>query len=120
MGKKEIGGETFRHLQETITTVLSVKEDDFQVDLHGMGNLAFMPRGENAALSNSVFAVKRKKLIEMDKAGRYIPIGTRWVFLKYYGDGQSCLHYWYKSDYDAYLKEIKTILKDYLPKEDGQ
>lgn len=120
LGKKEIGGETFRHLQETITTVLSVKEDDFQVDLHGMGNLAFMPRGENAALSNSVFAVKRKKLIEMDKAGRYIPIGTRWVFLKYYGDGQSCLHYWYKSDYDAYLKEIKTILKDYLPKEDGQ
>lgn len=120
LAEKEIGGEKFRSLQEKITTALSMKEDDFQDVLHGLGNLALIPRGENAALSNSVFAVKRKKLIEMDKAGRYIPIGTRWVFLKYYGKGQNCLHYWYKSDYDAYLKEIKTVLKDYLPKEDGQ
>ena len=120
LGKKEIGGETFRSLQGKIIAALSAKEDDFQVDLHGLGNLAFMPQGENAALSNSVFAVKRKKLIEMDKAGRYIPMGTRWVFLKYYGDGQNCLHYWYKSDYDAYLNEIKTVLRAYLPKEDGR
>lgn len=120
LGKKEIGGEAFRNLQGKIIAALSAKEDDFQVDLHGLGNLAFMPQGENAALSNSVFAVKRKKLIEMDKAGCYIPIGTRWVFLKYYGDGQNCLHYWYKSDYDAYLNEIKTVLRAYLPKEDGR
>lgn len=118
--KKEIDGATFRSLQEKITTTLSMKENDFQDVLHGLGNLALMPLGENAALSNSVFAVKRKKLIEMDKAGRYIPIGTRWAFLKYYGKDQNCLYYWYKSDYDAYLKEIKAVLKDYLPKENGQ
>ena len=69
----------------------------------------------NAALSNSVFEVKRQKVVEMDKCGQYIPTATRNVFLKYYTDASKLQpHFWGKADKDAYLDEIKKELKDYL------
>lgn len=110
-----INSETFRKIQWDVSQALSDKDEDR--DIHGLGNLALMPLEENAALSNSVFAVKRQKIIKMDREGNYIPIGTRRVFLKYYGDGQNRLHLWSPSDYDAYFKKIEDVLKPYLSEE---
>ena len=76
-----------------------------------------MSQPDNAALNNSVFEVKRRDIIEMDKKGNYIPICTRRVFLKYYNDKSSTQQYyfWGKEDRDNYLNEIKIVLEDYLP-----
>lgn len=41
--------------------------------MHTLDNLALLSCPDNAALSNSVFAVKRDKIIEMDKKGQFIP-----------------------------------------------
>ncbi len=82
---------------------------------HTIANLALLSHGANAALSNSVFEVKRQKVVEMDKCGQYIPTATRNVFLKYYTDASKLQpHFWGKADKDAYLDEIKKELKDYL------
>ena len=115
--EKNKGGihrETFRKIQQSVIQALSDKGRELK--LHRLGNLALIPQKENSTLSNSVFAVKRQKIIEMDREGSYIPVGTRRVFLKYYGDGQNCLHLWSPSDYDAYFKEIEDVLKPYLSK----
>lgn len=55
----------------------------------------------------------------MDKEGKYIPLCTRRVFLKYYNDKPSSqqYHFWGKEDRDNYVKEIKKILNKYLPQE---
>ena len=67
------------------------------------------------ALNNSTFDVKRNAIIEMDKAGQYIPFCTKMVFLKYYtpsADNQ--LHFWGAKDREAYVAAMNTVLKDYL------
>ena len=112
--KVGIHRETFEKLQRDVIQALSDKGGELK--LHGLGNLALIPQDVNSTLNNSVFAVKRQKIIELDRDGCYIPIGTRRVFLKYYGDGQNRLHLWSPSDYDAYFKEIEDVLKPYLSK----
>ena len=86
--------------------------------MHSIANLALLNMGDNAALSNSTFDVKRNAIIEMDKKGQYIPFCTKMVFLKYYTPSESNqLHFWGQPDRNAYIKAINSILKDYLSEE---
>jgi hypothetical protein len=78
---------------------------------HSLGNLALIDIGSNVVLSNSLFEVKRHKIITLDKAGKFIPIGTRNVFLKYYNTSPETLLFWSNADMELYLNEIKEIIK---------
>lgn len=80
-------------------------------ELHRLSNLALLPRWQNSALNNSVFSVKRDKIIAMDKDGDFIPPCTRNVFLKYYSASQDAqLAFWSAEDRKSYLSEIKKVL----------
>lgn len=105
--------ETFEALQQRVIELLSVKGNtEF---LHSISNLALLNTGDNAALSNSTFDVKRNKIIEMDKAGQFIPFCTKMVFLKYYTPSESNqLHFWGQADRIAYVKEINKVLQEYM------
>lgn len=107
----------FNQLSTMIIDKFSERSDNQSNDLHSISNLALLSQPDNAALNNSVFEVKRRDIIEMDKKGNYIPICTRRVFLKYYNDKSSTQQYyfWGKEDRDNYLNEIKIVLEDYLP-----
>jgi hypothetical protein len=75
-----------------------------------VSNLALLASGHNSALSNAVFEVKRRRIIELDRQGGYIPICTRQVFLKYYTDADGLqIHFWSTQDRDAYLSAILSI-----------
>ena len=67
-------------------------------------------------MSNSAFIVKRKKIIEKDKEGEFIPYCTRMVFLKYYNENTSQLYFWDEDDREGYITQIKNKLEKYLPK----
>lgn len=84
-------------------------------ELHGIENMALLGKDENSALNNFMFAVKRRKILEMDKKGAYIPICTRNVFLKYYNKNATDYVFWDSKDRETYLKTIKEVLYDYLP-----
>lgn len=111
--------EKFSELSEKIIEVFSETSDGHSNDLHSISNLALLSQPDNAALNNSVFEVKRREIIKMDKNGSYIPLCTKRVFLKYYNDKPSTqqYHFWGKDDRDNYLKEIRLVLRNYLPKE---
>ncbi|WP_051603195.1 DUF262 domain-containing protein [Simplicispira psychrophila] len=105
-------GERFHALAARIQKILTL--DDEGAD-HTIANLALLSRGDNAALSNSVFEVKRQKILAMDKDGYYIPAATRNVFLKYYTQADGLHpHFWGSADKAEYLQEIKTQLAPYL------
>lgn len=102
----EVDKKRFEELSSRAIKVLS--DNDTQYDMDSISNLSLLQRDDNSALSNSVFAVKRQKIIEMDKAGKYIPVCTRNVFLKYYTPvGQSQTYFWSAVDRKGYLEEIK-------------
>lgn len=92
---------------------LSEDDDTRYVDL--ISNMALLSREINSKLNNSVFAVKRDAIIELDKKGAFIPYCTKMVFLKYYTNSTAAqLEYWGSADRDAYIADMENVLRPYL------
>lgn len=93
--------------------ILSEDADSSYVDL--IGNMALLSKGINSCLNNSVFAVKRDAIIELDRKGAFIPYCTKMVFLKYYtSSSDTQFEFWGASDRDAYLRIMGETLQPYL------
>ncbi len=111
--------QAFGALEKDLTAVFSPDEGPDDGQTHSIGNLALLGQGDNAALNNSVFEVKRREIIRRDKAGSYIPVCTRNVFLKYYTEsGSQQLHFWSAADRQAYLEAIDEAVGPYLMPEE--
>jgi len=115
----EVTQQSFSAVEKEITVVFSPGDEPDDADTHSIANLALLDLGDNAALNNSVFEVKRREIIERDKDGSYIPACTRNVFLKYYTDAANQqLHFWSGTDREAYLAAIGQALAPYLQPEE--
>lgn len=100
----------FASLQQKIFDLSS----DVGTTIHSIKNLALLTPSDNSSLNNAPFHRKRDKIKELDEKGSFIPICTNNVFLKYYSKNVEQNVKWDKKDMDAYLKEMKIILNDYL------
>lgn len=109
----------FRSLEQRVIQAFSAGEPDTD-EVHSISNLALLSSGDNSALSNSVFEVKRREILRRDKAGSYIPACTRDVFLKYYTetDAQQ-IHFWGPQDREGYLKAMLSFVNRFLIKPDA-
>jgi hypothetical protein len=77
-----------------------------------------LDRDDNAALNNSVFEVKRRRVLELDRQGKFLPVCTRQIFLKYYSDAEGQqLHLWGPGDREAYLAALMDAVTPYLVQE---
>lgn len=106
--------DEFNAVAPVVINILSDGDDKSQ--MHTLSNMALLTVGENAALSNSTFDVKRMKIITMDKAGEYIPVCTRNVFMKYYSSSDTKLHFWSEEDRKGYIRAMNNVLYDYKEK----
>ena len=89
-------------------------ESDYGSDLNNISNLALLDRDTNSALNNSFFDVKRRIIVKKDRDGDFIPVCTRNVFLKYYSEDASQIHYWSQKDRSDYLNAMIDTLNTYL------
>lgn len=115
--------EQFNNVQEKIFAFFGDSKDEDQK--HGIGNLALLDRNTNSALNNSTFAIKRQKVLKIDKDGglvrdgkgikTFIPICTKNVFLKYYSTDISQMHFWNEKDRIEYQSNIVSLLNEFLP-----
>ena len=109
--------DEFNAVAPTVINILSDGDDKSQ--MHTLSNMALLTVGENATLNNSTFDVKRMKIIDMDKAGDYIPICTRNVFMKYYSSSDTKLHFWSEEDRKGYIRAMNNVLYDHREKKIG-
>lgn len=100
--------DEFSAVSQNIVGILSDGDDQYQ--MHSLSNMALLTVGENAALNNSTFDVKRVRIIDMDRAGDYIPICTKNVFMKYYSTSDTKLHFWSEEDRKCYIEAMNDIL----------
>ena len=114
--RPEITEERFHELEQELAPYFvpngtaTAEGDD-----HSIANLALLDSRDNSALSNSMFEVKRLAVLDRDRAGSYIPVCTRYVFLKYYTeDHAQQVHYWSMQDRAGYLAAIERELGPYL------
>ena len=108
--------DEFNAVAPAVINILSDGDDKSQ--MHTLSNMALLTVGENATLNNSTFDVKRMKIIDMDKAGDYIPICTRNVFMKYYSSSDTKLHFWSEEDRKGYICAMNNVLYDQIEKID--
>ena len=115
---EDISAEAFQSLEQELSTLFSLAGEGEDIDT--ISNLALLSSEDNSALSNSVFEVKRRNILERDREGSYIPICTRNVFLKYYteAEGQQ-IHFWGEHDREGYLVAMQKHIAPYLLKEDA-
>jgi uncharacterized protein with ParB-like and HNH nuclease domain len=111
--KTEIDNSTDdKNIDELLEKIREEQGDN--KDLHLISNMALLSKEKNSSLGNDLFIQKRKKIIEWDKDGKFIPIATKNVFLKYYTDKPQEMKKWNKKDRKAYLNAIKKTLIDYI------
>lgn len=114
LAKEKVSLDNFKVLVDRVMHALSDKTND---DLtHSLSNMALLSKSQNSALNNSLFDVKRRDIIKMDREGKYIPYCTRMVFLKYYTEraDEKQMFVWSNADRKAYIEAINHELKDYL------
>lgn len=114
-------GDTFRALASEVVDAFKAPDSGvWDHKVHSISNLALLSSGNNSALSNAVFEVKRQRVLEMDrneaqKEDAYIPICTRNVFLKYYtGADAQQVHFWSPQDRESYYSAIVQVIDEYL------
>jgi hypothetical protein len=95
-------------------------ESETPENIDNISNLALLDAVTNRSYKNAFFPIKRKRIIENDKTGIFVPICTKNLFLKYYSKKFGQAMYWNKNDAIDYLEAIKTTLKEFLQKEDDQ
>jgi len=110
---ENLKGDKFLNLFDRVLNILS---EDGSIDFtHSLSNLALLKLSDNSALNNSIFDVKRNKILEMDKKSDYIPVCTRRVFLKYYTPSKSNqVYFWGNADREGYITAMNTVLEPYL------
>ncbi|MCD8386417.1 MAG: DUF262 domain-containing protein [Bacteroidales bacterium] len=103
--------EDFKIVSEKVIRLLSDDTDGEGISqMHSLSNMALLSGPCNSALRNATFDVKRFRIIEMDRHGEYIPQCTRNVFLKYYSDSDTKIHFWSHSDRESYIQAINDVL----------
>ena len=108
--KKEAAEEEFRKLSKDILEFIEDPRRDAARRMHAIFNLALLDIKSNSMLSNSIFAVKRMLLRDMIKSGKYIPIATEAVFMRYFSAGDQTLPYWSADDQAGYDRELREVL----------
>jgi len=84
--------------------------------IHSIGNLTLLDEETNRSYQNAAFPIKRKRILQNDATGQFVPIATKNVFLKYYSKQMGEVMYWSAQDARDYEDAILKTLAPFLPK----
>jgi hypothetical protein len=99
---------------------LSGEVDNDEEAKDSVGNLTLLNADINRSYGNSLFQTKRRIIIEKDMEGKFIPICTKHVFLKYFDKKGTSRTKWGEYDITNYQNHIGTVLRDFLIIENQQ
>jgi hypothetical protein len=81
---------------------------------NGIYNLVLLDYATNRSYGNAVFAVKRQRILSLDRDGVFVPLCTRNVFLKCYNPQVEHLMFWTQKDRDGYRNVMVETLDSFF------
>lgn len=90
------------------------KETDSGEADHGIANLVLLDSATNRSYKNAVFAVKRHRVLSLDRHGVFVPLCTRNVFLKCYNQRVDHVMFWTQEDREGYRKVMIEVLNEFF------
>lgn len=100
--------EDFANLYDDIVNLV---EEALILDSDSLANLTLLDCGTNRSYKNALFPTKRRKIIENDRKGQFIPLCTRQLFLKLYTPGLAHVGKWQDADGKGYMDEIHRVMR---------
>lgn len=100
--------KVLRHFKE-----YSEGEEEGEAD-NGISNLVLLDAATNRSYRNAVFAVKRQRVLSLDRDGVFVPLCTRNVFLKCYSRKVDHLMFWTQEDRDDYMQALIDTLHGFF------
>ncbi|WP_374496019.1 DUF262 domain-containing protein [Zoogloea sp.] len=88
---------------------------DVEAD-NSVGNLTLLDAGTNRSYGNAIFPIKRRRIIALDKAGRFVPPCTKNAFLKYYSSNVDEMLVWTRADAKEHQDALVTTLVNFFEK----
>ena len=88
-------------------------------DIHSLFNLALLDRNDNSSLNNSLFIVKRMKILKKIKEGKTVLPGTEAVFLRYFTEEEESLPFGSEKDRTGYEANLRDVLGVFWPEHEG-
>jgi len=110
-------------IEQIINSENQIDENDFDYIIdyvlgeedNSLQNLCLLDRGTNRSYKNDSFKEKRKKIIEREMEGTFIPICTKNIFMKYYSTTVKDIEVWNETDRTSYFEKIQEVISQYLP-----
>jgi hypothetical protein len=87
---------------------------------NSIGNLTLLDAATNRGYGNALFPIKRKTIIALDKVGRFVPLCTKNVFLKYYSPRVDKMLVWSSADTRAHANAIQERLTTFFSDKETQ
>lgn len=106
---KEHVADLFSRFQERFS-----ESDSSISDKDSINNLALLDYATNRSYGNAFFPIKRKRIIENDSTGVFVPIATKNLFLKYYSPKVSGMECWTEEDGNYYCEAIVETINRYI------
>lgn len=106
-------------IEETIKNQLPIDDTKVFAELieyvigeedNSLGNLCLLDSATNRSYKNDGFKEKRRKIIQREREGSFIPICTKNVFMKYYSADVNDLEIWNQNDRESYINAMTTTL----------
>lgn len=88
---------------------------DVEAD-NSVGNLTLLDAGTNRSYGNAIFPMKRRRVIALDKAGRFVPPCTKNAFLKYYSAKVDEMLVWTRMDAKEHQDALVETLVRFFEK----
>ena len=93
--------------------------DSTDDDKQGLGNLTLLDCQTNRGYKDAPYPYKRYCIISRDKAGGFVPLCTKNLFLKYYSDddrmaSQMDIIRWHHEDKVSYFAAIEKVLDPFI------
>ena len=112
LAQNEADDELFAKLYKKALSAFK-ESDDEDVD-DGISNLTLLDSSTNRSYKNAVFAVKRQRLLELDRSGIFVPLCTRNVFLKCYSERADNVMFWSEQDRVDYINTMIETLVNFF------
>lgn len=107
--------------EEDVCSIISRLADEFiptgevEEDVkNGIGNLVLLNADINRGYGNAIFPTKKRKIIQNDAAGRFIPICTKNVFFKNFCEGNNTTISWSEDNMKSYQADIVRVIRKFL------
>jgi len=81
---------------------------------NGISNLVLLDYATNRSYGNAVFAVKRQRILSLDREGVFVPLCTRNVFLKCYNPRVDHVMFWTQDDREGYRQVMIDTLHTFF------